>query len=337
MHLSVRRLQERSAARAPFRWERGWRAQTIFAAAWSPPSAGEVGGMRYLSTWINRYCGGMVVRAYIRSRLRLLEVHAAGDEIRVRNVADHMASIYDGQRRHTSDVLATIVNRLITSMLPERSRVLDLGTGAGAMLPHLVSARFSSVVAADLSPAMISSAARKRASSVAFVVADGHRLPFRENSFDLITSVSCWHLFDKPKTIIEAGRVVKDKSGGLLIVDPTPEQLAYQTIHRLFPQFHEYERRRHSSVREIAVLARMSGFKIQSLNTDSFELYFASPEALIEFVSAKPYFGMRTMSEQEFTRGFKVFAHAAQRMPRVPIIDEVHITSILLCRSRPIL
>jgi ubiquinone/menaquinone biosynthesis C-methylase UbiE len=280
----------------------------------------------------------MVVQTYTRPRLQLLEAHGAGGEIKVRNVGDHIADIYDGQRRHTSDVLATIVNRLTTSMTPERSRVLDLGTGKGAMLPHLISARFSSIVAVDLSPAMISSAAEKEAYSAAFVVADGHRLPFRENSFDLITSVSCWHLFDdKPRAIIETHRVVKDGPGGLLIVDPTPEQLSSQIIHRLFPQFNEYERRRHSSVRDIAVLAGMSGFQIQSLNTDSFEVCFASPQALVEFVSTKPYFGMRTMPEQEFARGFEVFAHAARRMPEAPIIDEVRITSILLRRSRPIL
>ena len=89
-------------------------------------------------------------------------------------------------------------------------RILDLGTGTGALAREFASAG-AEVTGVDIAPGQIE-AARKLADdsglTVRFGVADGHDTGFADNSFDLITASQCWLYFDKKKIIAEVKRLL---------------------------------------------------------------------------------------------------------------------------------
>lgn len=106
------------------------------------------------------------------------------------------------------------------SLVPA-DRILDVATGTGQMLPVL-SEFGSSVVASDLTPAMLKEARRIFADDerIAYSVGDACRLPYRDGAFDIVASSRFLHLFDQSTQaalISEMARVLRP--GGTLIVD----------------------------------------------------------------------------------------------------------------------
>ncbi len=81
---------------------------------------------------------------------------------------------------------------------------LDLGCHQGALaLADLPPGKIGEIVATDLSPAMVARAPGHR------VVADEERLPFRERSFNLVTSALSLHwVNDLPGTLIQIRRAL---------------------------------------------------------------------------------------------------------------------------------
>ncbi len=90
------------------------------------------------------------------------------------------------------------------------TRILDLGTGTGAVVAALGGARSrpSRIVGCDLSVPMLSRAHARHA-EVTPVAADAMRLPFRRGAFDLVTA-NCVlsHVRDYRQTLAECLRVL---------------------------------------------------------------------------------------------------------------------------------
>jgi ubiquinone/menaquinone biosynthesis C-methylase UbiE len=112
------------------------------------------------------------------------------------------------------------VQRVLASV-PFRSRILDVASGTGELLPVLAT-EGSLVVASDLTPAMLVEARRQRFSdsSIVYCVGDALRLPYPDSSFDVVTSSRFLHLFEPAAQLTllkEMARVLR--SGGTLIVD----------------------------------------------------------------------------------------------------------------------
>lgn len=102
-------------------------------------------------------------------------------------------------------------------------KVLDLPTGTGRIAVELLRGG-AEVTAADLTPAMLE-VARRRLSNLkdgpaySVVNANGRRLPFPDNSFDMVISIRFLHLIppaDWPVFLGELGRVTKPE-GQLLV------------------------------------------------------------------------------------------------------------------------
>ncbi len=68
-------------------------------------------------------------------------------------------------------------------------KVLDVATGTGEVVKHLVNSKnVKSIIAIDLAKEMLKYALKnKNLSKVIYIIADGQRLPFKDNSFDSIT------------------------------------------------------------------------------------------------------------------------------------------------------
>lgn len=122
------------------------------------------------------------------------------------------------------------------------SRVLDVGTGAGQILKHLVKLAppEAAITACDLSEGMLqrARAAVDRSSipcarRLRFQVADVNRLPFADESFDLVTcGYVLEHLTDLRQGLRELHRVLAP--GGSLLLSATEDTLLGQLCGRLW-------------------------------------------------------------------------------------------------------
>lgn len=114
----------------------------------------------------------------------------------VRRSFSRAAGTYDDAGALQAEVRDRLLDRLQWVRLEPR-RILDLGSGTGAALPALAQ-RFpdAEVVGLDLTPAMLHAAARRLASAgsgALLVCADAGRLPFADESFDLVFSSLAIH------------------------------------------------------------------------------------------------------------------------------------------------
>jgi len=119
---------------------------------------------------------------------------------------------------------------------PAGKRVLDLGTGTGDLARELARRGAAAVVGADFTPAMLTVASRRYGGGrYAWLAADGHRLPFRDASFDAVTNAFVLrNLVDLPAALVEMARVLRP-GGRLACLDMTqPPRGPFAVLYRLY-------------------------------------------------------------------------------------------------------
>jgi 2-polyprenyl-3-methyl-5-hydroxy-6-metoxy-1,4-benzoquinol methylase len=110
-------------------------------------------------------------------------------------------------------------------------RVLEIGCGRGAFAEFLAD-RGANLVAADLSPEAVRFARETLGERVECVVADIERIPFPDQSFDLVVSLETVEHATSPKqALAELVRVTKRR--GRLIVT-TPSYLNLIGVYRVY-------------------------------------------------------------------------------------------------------
>jgi len=126
-------------------------------------------------------------------------------------------------------------------------RVLDIacGTGEPAISLAAVLVGDGDVVGVDISPAPLKiaeeRAIQRGLSNVTFQQADAHELPFRNDSFDCITSrLGIMFFSDLPRALSEMRRVLKPSGRAILLVWGPMDQPYFQTtigaILRMLPE-----------------------------------------------------------------------------------------------------
>lgn len=101
--------------------------------------------------------------------------------------------------------------------LEKNSRVMDMGTGTGAIIPYLAKqiSKEGQIVGIDFSEKMVKIAneriiKQKIASKAKAMVADGTKLPFPDNHFDAIIATFAFTSFPEPeKAMKECARVLR--------------------------------------------------------------------------------------------------------------------------------
>lgn len=153
--------------------------------------------------------------------------------------------------------------RLVELAAPRATELaLDVSTGGGhtalALAPHV-----ARVVASDLTPRMLAAArahlVAQGATNVDYVIADAERLPFLDESFDLVTvRIAPHHYPDAARATREMARVVK-RGGRLALIDNiAPANPALDAA------LNDWERRRDPSHMRSHTLAEWRDFIAQA-------------------------------------------------------------------------
>lgn len=110
-------------------------------------------------------------------------------------------------------------------------KVLDLGCGMGEASVYFAK-KGADVIATDVSPGALEvtqGVAKKHKASLKTQIVDADKLPFEDNSFDLVYAANLLHHVDPKKTLKEAARVLK-KGGFFASWDP----LAYNPAINIY-------------------------------------------------------------------------------------------------------
>ena len=97
-------------------------------------------------------------------------------------------------------------------------RVLDLGTGTGTIARGLA-LRGCQATGLDSEQHLLTEAARldrEAATGVTYVEGHAEETGLAEQSFDVVTAGQCWHWFDRPRAVVEVGRVLVP--GGRIVI-----------------------------------------------------------------------------------------------------------------------
>jgi ubiquinone/menaquinone biosynthesis C-methylase UbiE len=128
---------------------------------------------------------------------------------------------------------------LAAAAVDEASQVLDVACGPGIVACALA-AHAGRVTGADITPAMIEQArarqAREGLTNLDWRVADATRLPFADESFDVVVTRYSFHHMAEPGLALAEMRRVCAARGRVVVVDATPRpaaQAAYDRMERL--------------------------------------------------------------------------------------------------------
>jgi len=185
--------------------------------------------------------------------------------------------------------------RLVFSMIKTKSgKALDLGCGTGNYTLELYKRGFE-VVGVDVSEEMLK-IARKKLPNVKFIRADAYSLPFEDNTFDLVLSITMFEFIHKPeKALGEIYRVLKP--GGEAIIGTMNGRSLWFLFKRLKSLFVEtaYRYARFYTPRELERLMKEAGFR----DVES--------RGIIYFPSFFPFLGLAEKLDQKFSDKLKNF------------------------------
>ena len=186
-------------------------------------------------------------------------------EDRIQKVFGERAAFYTTSSSHTDQ---QVLARIIEMAQPKPDwTVLDVATGTGhtafAVAPHV-----RSVIGIDLTPEMLAEAEQlqmdRSISNVTFQLGNVHNLPFRDNSFDLLTCRRAAHHFsDIERALDEMRRVLRP--GGRIVIDDrsVPEDDFIDQCMNLLDTYHDESHVREYRRSEWERMLEKSGFQVE--------------------------------------------------------------------------
>ena len=172
---------------------------------------------------------------------------------------DRIASRYDEwYKTNTGQYVDKVEKWLVFSMMKMKSgKALDLGCGTGNYTLELKKRGFD-VIGLDASEGMLKIA---RSKGLNCIKGDAYSLPFPDESFDLVLSVTMFEFIHEPeKVLVEIHRVLKP--GGEVVIGTMNGRSAWFLFKRLKSLFVEtaYRYARFYTPKELEGLVRKAGF-----------------------------------------------------------------------------
>jgi len=160
-------------------------------------------------------------------------MHRKNVEVFNRDVAANAGYVYTTGARLSSRMATERLIDAITGTAEFAGRlVLDLGCGDGYNTARIWDiGRPRGLVALDPAEAAVRVAAGKLGERpVRFLVADGHRLPFRDNSFDVVLLGGVLHHDDRPEGMLKEALRVASR---MVVLEPNGNNVGLKVIERV--------------------------------------------------------------------------------------------------------
>lgn len=123
-------------------------------------------------------------------------------------IRNDFSKVVDAYSKYRRDYINKTYD-LIYKFCPNRkSNVLDVGCGTGLVTNHLANF-YDNVTGTDKSQEMLNVAKKTCPGNVSYIMANAEDLPFKDNSFDLVTVAAAYHWFDYDRAGKEIHRVLK--------------------------------------------------------------------------------------------------------------------------------
>jgi ABC-type Mn2+/Zn2+ transport system permease subunit/ubiquinone/menaquinone biosynthesis C-methylase UbiE len=150
---------------------------------------------------------------------------------KIKHYFNSKAENWDDEVNHDPDKLKEIIR---VFDLEEGSKVLDVGTGTGVMIPYLLQEvkKNGKIVAIDVSEKMVAIAKERydENHNIEFIVGDVNKLQL-ENEFDAILCYSCFpHFLDQDYTLEKLYEQLKE--GGKLMIVHSQSRDFINNLHR---------------------------------------------------------------------------------------------------------
>ncbi len=134
---------------------------------------------------------------------------------------DSVADVYDQWYKTTEGTMYDYLEKkAISKFLPQNTqgmKLLEVGCGTGHWSQFFSDCGFE-VTGIDISERMVRAAQSKNISGASFQIADGHSLPFEDNSFDVTAAITTLEFTHDAELILqEMARCTRNPSGQLLM------------------------------------------------------------------------------------------------------------------------
>jgi ubiquinone/menaquinone biosynthesis C-methylase UbiE len=145
---------------------------------------------------------------------------------------EKLAQAYQSGRRGFDNEVFDFLSQQINSF--EGKKILDVGCGTGIATRQLKQYG-AEVVGSDLSEGMIVKAKLEK-DGIEYVVAPSNKLPFTDESFDLVTAFSAFHWFTDSNSVKEIKRVLKNQ-GSFVVINKNDIAGIRKDVNKLFTKY----------------------------------------------------------------------------------------------------
>lgn len=219
---------------------------------------------------------------------------------------------YSEIAKHYDKVRPSLIDHWLASIIEyggikANSKVLDVGCGTGRYPLGMLSATGCTVYGLDPSIEMLKQAVVKdKTKHILWVCGDGHRLPFRDSSFDCAyMTLVVHHIENKRLALREVRRVLK--RGGRCVIVTNSHSRIRNHVLRDFPGVVPIDLKRFPSIPSLKETMAIIGFRDIHHHVLRQDRGCVSTEEYLARVRNKYVSTLTLLSENEFQRGLRIF------------------------------
>ena len=170
----------------------------------------------------------------------------------------------------------SMYEEIIKRVIDENPKdILDLGCGNANVISMLLQKTDAKLYGLDLSEKMIDVCKKRIGKRADFVVGDAEKLPYKDESMDVIICNASFHHYPNPNIVLEEMWRTLKKGGVLILGDPTAPKLILQFLN-MFIKFSNSGDCKIYSEKGIKNLLVNNNFKIENWKKISAQKFIVS-------------------------------------------------------------